>query len=137
MSRESMLFYHVKNCFSHIPSKSNDFLNCCAHNLRTTSIFKSESALHQQFIAQGDDGKPILFFQFFLFPGLRSVRSPPRDYNFTVSTIFGRMPGIEPVLLRPQPGVLPMSYTHPFPYLPLGYSYTELHVERKIRLNFS
>ena len=27
-------------------------------------------------------------------------------------TIFGRMPGIELELLRPQPGVLPMSYTH-------------------------
>ena len=32
---------------------------------------------------------------------------------FTLCTIFGRMPGIEPELLRPQPGVLPMSYTHP------------------------
>ena len=28
--------------------------------------------------------------------------------------MFGRMPGIEPELLRPQPGVLPMSYTQPF-----------------------
>ena len=26
---------------------------------------------------------------------------------------FGRMPGFEPKLLRLQPGVLPMSYTHP------------------------
>ena len=42
---------------------------------------------------------------------IRRVRSPPRD--FTLCTIFGRMPGIKPKLLQPQPGVLPMSYTHP------------------------
>ena len=31
----------------------------------------------------------------------------------TFFTLFGRMPGSEPELLRPQIGVLPMSYTHP------------------------
>ena len=29
------------------------------------------------------------------------------------STVFGRMPEFESELLRPQPGVLPISYTHP------------------------
>ena len=33
--------------------------------------------------------------------------------HYEVAKIFGRMPGIEPELLRPQPGVLSMSYTHP------------------------
>ena len=33
---------------------------------------------------------------------------------FTLCTIFDRMLGIEPELLPPQPGVLPMSYTHPY-----------------------
>ena len=32
---------------------------------------------------------------------------------FTLCTIFGRTPGFEPMLLRLQPGVLPISYTHP------------------------
>ena len=32
---------------------------------------------------------------------------------FTLCTIFGKMPEFEPELLQPQPGVLPMSYTHP------------------------
>ena len=36
---------------------------------------------------------------------------------FTLFTIFGRMPGIAPELLQPQPGVLPMSYTHPYGFL--------------------
>ena len=31
--------------------------------------------------------------------------------NFIYNTVFDRMPGFEPELLRPQPGVLPMS-TH-------------------------
>ena len=35
---------------------------------------------------------------------------------FTLCTIFGRMPGFELELLRQQPGVLPMSYTHPMSY---------------------
>ena len=53
--------------------------------------------------------------QLFLFLTLfvsrvRRVRSPPRDFYF----MFGRMPGIEPELLRPQLAVLPMSYTQPF-----------------------
>ena len=33
---------------------------------------------------------------------------------FTLFSIFGRMPGFEPELLRPQPGVLPMRYAHPY-----------------------
>ena len=48
------------------------------------------------------------FIKLFLFPG-----SALRPKNFTLCTIFGRMPGIEPELLRPQTGVLPMSFTHP------------------------
>ena len=37
-----------------------------------------------------------------------------RPENFILFTIFGRMPGFEPELLRPQLGVLPMSCTHPW-----------------------
>ena len=33
-------------------------------------------------------------------------------YNYIHYTIIGRMPGFEPELLRPQPGVQPMSFTH-------------------------
>ena len=55
----------------------------------------------------------IFFFKLFLFPGLRNVPlSSPRFLLYIQN--FGRMPGIEHELLRPQPGVLPMSYTHPF-----------------------
>ena len=44
-----------------------------------------------------------------MFPGLSRVRSPSRV--FTLFTVFGRM--------RPQPGLLLMSYTHPYIfYLP-------------------
>ena len=43
------------------------------------------------------------------FPVLR-----PGIFNLSLCTIFGRMPGFKPELLRPQPGVLPVSYTHPF-----------------------
>ena len=53
----------------------------------------------------------LYFFNtLFLFPRLRRVRSPPREFYFKYSTIFGRMPGIEPELLRPQPGVI--CYSH-------------------------
>ena len=52
------------------------------------------------------------FFLLFLFPGT-SIGSALRPAIFTLCTLFGRMPGIEPELLRLQPGVLPMSYTHP------------------------
>ena len=38
-----------------------------------------------------------------------------RPEIFTLCSIFGRIPGFEPELQRPQPGVLPMSFTHPFP----------------------
>ena len=51
--------------------------------------------------------KGKFYKKLFLFPGFRRVRSPSRVY--TLCTIFGRMPGFEP-----QPGVLPMSYTHPW-----------------------
>ena len=44
----------------------------------------------------------------FLFSGLRRVCSSSQ-----VFTIFGRIPGFEPELMRPRPDVLPMSYTHP------------------------
>ena len=37
-----------------------------------------------------------------------------RFFTYFLCTIFGRVPGIEPELLQPQPGVLPMSYTHPY-----------------------
>ena len=55
----------------------------------------------------------IYVFKFFktlflLFPGPRT----PFLGFYTLYTIFGRMPGIEPELLQSQPGVLPMSYTH-------------------------
>ena len=43
------------------------------------------------------------------FPVLR-----PGIFNLSLCTIFGRMQGFKPELLRPQPGVLPVSYTHPF-----------------------
>ena len=46
----------------------------------------------------------------FLFPGLRRVRSPSRV--LLLYTIFGRMPGFEPELLRPQPGCGTQN-THP------------------------
>ena len=58
------------------------------------------------------------FLKLFLFPG---SRTPSR--GFTLCTIFGRMPGIEPELLRPQPGVLPMSYTHIFLSFSIFLSY--------------
>ena len=32
-----------------------------------------------------------------------------RFFTYFLCTIFGRVPGIEPELLQPQPGVLPMS----------------------------
>ena len=61
--------------------------------------------------AKGLEQMKIFLLKLFLFPGLRRVRSPSRV--FTLCTVFGRMPGFEPELLRPQPGFLPMSYTHP------------------------
>ena len=51
------------------------------------------------------------FFKTLFVPRVRRVCSPPQD--FILCTIFGRMLVIEPKLLRLQPGVLPMSYTHP------------------------
>ena len=39
---------------------------------------------------------------------------------FTLCTIFGRIPGFEPELIRPPPGVLPMSFTHPHDNMPLN-----------------
>ena len=56
------------------------------------------------------ENSPRIFFV--LFPGLGG--SALHAEIFTISTLFGRMPGIEPELLRPQPGVLTMSYTHPY-----------------------
>ena len=43
------------------------------------------------------------------FPTLFDPRVP---FIVPGVTIFGRIPGIELELRRPQPGVLPMSYTH-------------------------
>ena len=58
---------------------------------------------------------PLLVIHWtFLFPGLGGSALHPEI--FTLCTIFGRMPGIEPELLQPQPGVLPMSYTHLFQF---------------------
>ena len=58
-----------------------------------------------------------IFLELFLFLGSSKDRSPSRDFSdFTLCTIFGRRPGFEPELLRLQQGVLPMSYTHPFPF---------------------
>ena len=52
-----------------------------------------------------------IFVLTYFVPRVMEVRSPPRD--FTLWILFGRAPGIEPELLRPQPGVLPKSYyTH-------------------------
>ena len=53
----------------------------------------------------------FFFFKLFLFPRLGGSALRPKI--FTLCTIFGRMLGIEPELLRTQRGVLPMSYTHP------------------------
>ena len=39
------------------------------------------------------------------------------------STVFGRMPEFESELLRPQPGVLPISYTHPIFLAKLKFSF--------------
>ena len=50
------------------------------------------------------------FLKLFLFPVLRRVHFLSRV--LPLCTIFGRMPGFEPKLLRLQPGDLPMSYTH-------------------------
>ena len=51
----------------------------------------------------------FIFLKKFLVPRFRSP-----SWVFTLCTIFGRMPGFEPELLRLQPRVLPMSYTHPW-----------------------
>ena len=44
----------------------------------------------------------------------RLPNSVPGLFIRYICTIFGRMPGIEPELLRLQPDVLPMSFTHPW-----------------------
>ena len=41
------------------------------------------------------------------------VKEGPHSDILTLCIIFGGMPGFKPEILRPQPGVLPMSYTHP------------------------
>ena len=69
---------------------------------RTNSCRISESPLHF-----------ICFFFYTLFCSWGPLLRPR---IFTLCTLqyllFGRMPGFEPELLRPQPGVLPLSYTH-------------------------
>ena len=69
----------------------------------------------------------------FLSPGLWRVRSPSRV--FTLCTIFGRMTGFEPELLRPQPGVLPIlnelhtSLNYTRPNLPIfGIELTKIYL---------
>ena len=52
-------------------------------------------------------------FLYYYFCKLLFCSWGPVLRNFTLCTIFGRIPGIEPELLRLQPGVLPLSYTHP------------------------
>jgi len=54
----------------------------------------------------------IFFYNYFLYPGTRRVRFSALGI-FTLCTLFGRVPGFEPEMLRLQPGVLPLSYTHP------------------------
>ena len=53
-------------------------------------------------------------FQIFFFNSFCSHAPVLRPGICTLCTIFGRMPGFKPQLLRLQPGVLPMSYTHPY-----------------------
>ena len=52
----------------------------------------------------------VFFYNSFCSQGLGGSALPLEI--FTLCTIFGRMPGTELELLRPQPGVLLMSYTH-------------------------
>ena len=65
--------------------------------------------------SQQTPGHDFFIFNFvslFVPKDMEVSLSAPRFYF--VFTIFGRMPGIEPELLRPQPGMLPMSYSHPY-----------------------
>ena len=72
--------------------------------------------------SSGKNLHPKGFFKTILCPGLAG--SALRPIGCTLYNI-GRMPGFEPKLLRLQPGVLPMSYTHP--YNELHTSLNELH----------
>ena len=58
---------------------------------------------------------PKRFSIFFTIFVPRVPYSVPVFYTGTFCTIFSRMPGFEPELLRQQPGVLPMSNTHSIP----------------------
>ena len=81
-------------------------------NVKQLWLFKNGSALRIEINKYINISLHVLFlffFKLFLYPG---SRTPSRVC--TLFTIFGRMQGIEPELLRPQPGVLPMSYTHPY-----------------------
>ena len=56
-----------------------------------------------------------IFNLFYYFCSQGPVLRPGFFYTGTFCTIFSRMPGFEPELLRQQPGVLPMSNTHSIP----------------------
>ena len=66
---------------------------------------------------------PCCIFIYFFKNSFCSQVPVLRPGGFTLCSIFGRMPGIEPELLRPQPGVLPMSYTHNFLFFSIFLSY--------------
>ena len=50
-----------------------------------------------------------LIFYTFIVPRVKEGPLSVPSFYFTVCTVFGRMPGFEPEVLRPQPGVLPIS----------------------------
>ena len=64
----------------------------------------------------------VFFLNYFCTRGQGGSVSPPQVFYFMY--IIGRVPGFEPEMLRLQPGVLPLSYTHPL----LSYTHPlELH----------
>ena len=54
----------------------------------------------------------LIFLKLFFSQDFRRIPSLFRV--FTLCTKFGGVLGFEPKMLQPQPGVLPMSYTHPY-----------------------
>ena len=78
------------------------------NNRKIVHMRRRKMPCEQKHLLTRNTQKYYFFVEIFLFLG---SRTPSQD--FTLCTIFGRMPGIEHELLRPQPGVLPLSYTHP------------------------
>ena len=61
----------------------------------------------------GRERKLNYYYYYYYFINSFCSQGPVhRSWVFTLFTMLSSMPGFETELLRPQPGVLPMSYTH-------------------------